>query len=142
MKLSAQVYCFDSTVVNQSVTCPSTYEPYCGCDGITYRNYCEMYYHHGIVYYESGICEPMAIEFNPNPVKESIHMTLMLKDEGDAFIYIFDLYGKSWYFRRFNKIEKLIFDIELNKLPAGLYFIHGQTNDFSVIRKFIKVPNR
>lgn len=140
---SAQTpFCYDSTLKNQSTVCPSVYEPLCGCDGITYRNYCEMYYHHGITNYRSGICEPLAIEFTPNPVRQSMHVTLTLKDPDDAFICIFDLYGRTWYFQQFHTIDKLIFDIETDKFPMGLYFMQGQTNKFTVIKKFIRIADR
>ena len=135
-------YCYDSMAVNQSVVCPPLYDPFCGCDGITYKNHCEMYYHHGIVYYESGICEPLAIYFNPNPVTNFMHLTLTLKEKGDAYLTIFDLYGKTWYYQQFPRIDELIFDIETDKFPHGLYFIHGQTGGFSVVHKFIKIPDR
>jgi hypothetical protein len=142
-KASAQVtYCYDSTLKNQSTVCPSVYEPLCGCDGITYRNYCEMYYHNGITDYRSGICEPLAVEFTPNPVFNSMHVTLTLKEPADAFMYIFDLYGRNWYFQQFRSIDKLIFDIETDKFPMGLYFIHAQTDNFSVIKRFIRIPER
>lgn len=137
----AQVaYCYDSTVINRNVSCTgAAYEPLCGCDGVTYRNYCQMYYHHGIINYQSGICEPMAIDANPNPVVLSMHFTLVLKEKGDAFLRIFDLYGRQWYYRQFYGIDKLIFDIDMDDFPTGMYFIHGQAERFTLIKPFVKL---
>ena len=47
--------CIDSTMINDSIYCIEIYEPVCGCDGITYPNYCYAE-RLGVVSYVSGEC--------------------------------------------------------------------------------------
>lgn len=47
--------CFDATLVGDTSTCSSEYEPVCGCNGVTYPNACYATYS-GVTSFSNGPC--------------------------------------------------------------------------------------
>ena len=46
--------CIDSSLINDSVACNEVYDPVCGCDGITYSNFCYTTSFGGLTFNVSG----------------------------------------------------------------------------------------
>ena len=47
--------CIDSALIDSTVSCIEIYDPVCGCDGITYSNYCYANIS-GVMSYVEGEC--------------------------------------------------------------------------------------
>lgn len=128
-KLSAQQSngCIDSLQIRYGYWCPTDFEPLCGCNNITYRNLCYLQ-NEGVVSYSEGPCEPVAIDFNPNPVSEMIYVNVVLKQEIGFSFAIYNYRGDQYYFNTFGASKEQIFNVNVNLFPPGIYMIIVQTD--------------
>ena len=133
--------CVDSSIISRNYICDTTYRPVCGCDNKTYRNLCEAYYHNGIITYTDRICEDIAIVyFRPVPVINEVDYSIYLREASDAYIYIYDVFGKVYYFRPFQNVLGAAETVDLTSLPYGVYLFVGIANGHFAVRKFLKLP--
>jgi hypothetical protein len=112
--------CIDSLQIRYGYYCDPYYDPVCGCNNITYRNLCYAQ-NEGVIAFSDGICEPIAIDFNPNPVSDVIYVTLILKEQGGVNFWIYDYWGSQYYFQSFSNITEQTFTINVNVFPQGVY---------------------
>jgi hypothetical protein len=137
--LQAQVTssCVDSFNIRPGTPCPTDFEPVCGCDNKTYRNVCKANAE-GIMYYNMGSCEPLAIDINPNPVDQTLFLKAVLKYADNLTIFITDINGQEYYRRYFTNITYLDFTIEVSGFRNGIYLVFAVTGDTYVYKKLSK----
>ena len=130
--------CFDSLKVTIGSYCPPDYDPVCACNQKTYRNFCYAQ-REGYPVFQNGICEPIDININRNPVHDNLLIDLRLKFQGDATVYIFDIFGNIYYSHAFSAIERETIAINTETYPRGIYLVLGLSYDHKVVKKFLKI---
>jgi len=121
--------CIDSTLINQAVDCIAIFDPVCGCNNVTYNNFCEAIYYGGVTSYSQGPCLVQVNESNeedlqvfPNPT--SYEMTITLMNESFSFKLI-SLTGNVVQRKR---ICHSTYTLNTSDLAPGIYVLEVTNN--------------
>jgi hypothetical protein len=120
--------CVDSTLIRYGYWCPPDFYPVCGCDNITYRNLC-FAQNQGLLSYAEGPCEPIVMDFNPNPVIDVAYLKMVLKQESTVNFWIYDYYGKEYFFQSYGTTKEMLLDLNVNTFPPGIYILIAVTGN-------------
>ncbi|MDB5282460.1 MAG: hypothetical protein JWO06_1535 [Bacteroidota bacterium] len=148
LKYSAQNTCIDSAQICDSCLCPQVVDPVCGCNGVTYTNYC--YAHSaGVTSWASGACtvtaiekissEEMALQVFPVPATNVLNIQYQLIHSGEAEIRVSNMLGKTFTIQReYESAGTQKAEIALDNFAKGVYFIELKNGEERVVRKFVK----
>lgn len=129
--------CVDSFNIRPGTPCPADFEPVCACNNKTYRNVC-FATAEGILSYNMGSCEPLAIDINPNPADQTLFLKAILKYADNLTIFITDINGQEYFRRFFNNITYLDYPIDVSAFRNGIYLVFAVTGDTYVYKKLSK----
>lgn len=133
-----QYSCVDSlSFPIQNPPCYPDYIPVCGCDEVTYPNFCHWQYA-ALNYYTEGPCEQVAFSFFPNPVTEFINLRIATRFEADVNLYVFDRNGNIMYYRFLPSVTSEQWYIPVYNFQQGIYFIIAESNGVTFASKFMK----
>jgi hypothetical protein len=137
--------CLDTLRVNPYFSCYIDYDPVCGCDSTTYRNFCFAYSKAGINHYRMGICqnELFHIDLVPNPVHiYPAQFSMAVRVPLPCYVYITDVFGAVVYNRSFytGYADQIIrFEIDMNSFRDGVYALIALVEGEKKFVKFTKV---
>ena len=138
--------CKDSNKVeNIFYPCFVEYDPVCGCDGVTYRDWCaaENKYALNQGNYIEGPCTDFHYDISPNQVFDFLKIKIRKKTAGYFVVNIFDTYGHQFYTRAYPYSDLfsnyLQIEIPMFGFRQGLYILEVVTDSEQKIEKFFKV---
>ena len=89
--------------------------------------------------YTPRACEEITIpHIYPNPASTWMNYRIYLIQQEDAFVYIYDEYGRPKYFHFFESILDVSLQIDVSTLPTGVYIMYAVANGHFAAKKFIK----
>ena len=132
--------CIDSTVFTvQNPICQPTFEPVCGCDGITYNNDCYAMLQGGVLTWQPGPCGSIAANHYPDPSSglHPFYVQVVNRYEDDINIEVKDLNGMIYFQDHYSMLTELQVTYDLSGFPRGLYFMFIYNNSEFIVRKFM-----
>ena len=137
LKAQMNYNCVDSFNIRPGTPCPYDFEPVCGCNNKTYKNVC-MANAEGVMYYDMGSCEPMAIDANPNPVDETVFFKAVLKYAGNLTLFITDVNGQEYFKTNFTNVTYVDYAIDVSRFQNGIFIIFAVTDKYYTYKKISK----
>ncbi len=72
--------CIDPAIINSGAGCTTDFQPVCGCDGVTYGNFCAAINYHGVSRWTSGscatgTCQSLHVDFKPTITGTKVKFT-------------------------------------------------------------------
>ncbi|MFM7218221.1 MAG: hypothetical protein ACKO7B_00700 [Flavobacteriales bacterium] len=141
---TSNAQCVDeSRFPNDYYACPG-FNPVCGCDNVTYRNYCAAYNWAALsTWTDNTVCGGFFFDFYPTAVSFFPGtFNLYMKSPGSATMYIFDNFGILRDQRNFIATyngQVFTEELQVNTLDYGLYIMIVQAAGEKQTMKFSKV---
>ena len=102
-----------------------------------------MWQNAGLLQYTDRICEEIAIpHLYPNPVgldgTNEVNYRIYLKQQEDAFVYIYDENGRVRYYHFFENVADDTEKLDLSALSHGVFIMIAVANGHFAYKKFVK----
>jgi hypothetical protein len=130
--------CIDSTRIIAGPACYFTFDPYCGCDNVTYQNQCWLN-NAGVQYYTQGPCDAFALSIDMNPTVEFLYLSVVFKQPANMRLFITDLWGRFYYNAFYDNQSFSRLTIPVSTFPAGMFLVFIESDGLVKHGKLVKV---
>jgi hypothetical protein len=119
--------------------CLNDFDPVCGCDGVTYKNYDCAYRQAGVLHYQLGPCGSLATNHYPDPATglTPFKVQIVNRYEDDINIEIKNLNGTLFLADHYSGLTELEVTYSVSGYPRGLYFLFIYNSTEFQVRKFM-----
>lgn len=131
--------CIDSSRIQPGQGyCGTNFEPVCGCNNKTYNNDC-IALSQGLNTYTQGPCEPIAVNFYPNPlISSTLSIDVILKYANSPItVIVSDLFGKYYYYQKYTGFTRQMITLNASTFEGGMYLLIFQTTGYSLTKKLV-----
>ena len=147
LKYESQNACVDSARLCDTCFCPQVVAPVCGCNGVTYNNFCYAQ-NAGITSWAAGSCptginnvsfpEGYLILF-PVPANNVLNVQYELLNPGNSELNVSNMLGQTLTTEKGEDIPgKYQMKIDLSNLASGIYFVELKTGSNRIVKRFVK----
>ena len=144
----AQPVCVDSGRICDTCICPQFVQEVCGCNGLTYINYCYAQ-SAGVTSWSAGACgvngigavspDAWHLQIFPNPAYEILTLQCELPQTAEAEIRIFNTLGQSLWSETAGLLSGVLQkEIVISGLARGVYLLEVKCAGQSVVKRFVK----
>ena len=93
--------------------------------------------------FTTGIKEPKAnevlLQLYPNPAQDKVVVNMILPTQSDVELLFISLDGRVLLQKNYANVYQQSMEVDVNALPAGMYFVTLKTNHQLVARKLLKL---
>ena len=147
LKYNAQNPCVDSGEICDTCMCTLNVDPVCGCNGITYSNYC---YAHiaGVTGWSAGACAPNGINepsgqmvdlvLFPVPAKNMLNLQYNRLRSGQSEIRVLNILGKMLFSQTALEVAGTHqAQIVLDSYAKGVYLLELKSGSDRLVKRFV-----
>ncbi len=89
----------------------------------------------------NNVKKDLIFEINPSPTRGNIHVNVELQDKEDIVLELINIEGEKIKEVSFSHSQKASLDTDLSLYKSGIYFVKLTTDNYSIVKRVLKISN-